>query len=82
MEREGKTALFAQLRPFLTAEPDAVGLRSIAEALGSTEGAVRVAAHRLRQAWRDSIRAEVASTIDDVRDLDDEVRGLFAALGG
>jgi RNA polymerase sigma-70 factor (ECF subfamily) len=81
MEREGKTALFAQLKPFLAAEPDAASLRSIAAALGSTEGAVRVAAHRVRQAWRESIRAEVASTIDDVRDLDDEVRGLFAALG-
>ncbi|MCY2959956.1 MAG: sigma-70 family RNA polymerase sigma factor [Planctomycetota bacterium] len=80
MEREGKTKLFAALKPFLAAETDAANLRSIAESLGSTEGAVKVAAHRLRQAWREEIRAEIASTLDDVRDLDDEVRGLFAAL--
>lgn len=80
MEREGKLALFAALKPFLAAEPEAGNLRSIAESLGSTEGAVKVAAHRLRQAWREEIRAEIASTLDDVRDLDDEVRGLFAAL--
>ncbi len=80
MEREGKSALFAALKPFLTAEPDAASLRAIADSLSSTEGAVKVAAHRLRGAWRDEIRAEIASTLDDVRDLDDEVRRLFAAL--
>jgi len=80
MEREGKSALFSALKPFLTADPDAASLRSIADALGSTEGAVKVAAHRARAAWRDEIRAEIASTLDDVRDLDDEVRALFAAL--
>jgi RNA polymerase sigma-70 factor (ECF subfamily) len=82
MEREGKSRLFAALRPFLTADPDAVSLREIAAALGSTEGAVKVAAHRLRQAWRDEIRAEVASTLDDLCELDDEVRRLFASLAG
>lgn len=80
MEREGKSALFRALKPFLTAEPDAAGLRSIAESLGSTEGAVKIAAHRVRQAWREEIRAEIASTLDDVRDLDDELRALFDAL--
>lgn len=80
MEREGKTALFSALKPFLTAEPDAAGLRTIAQTLASSEGAVKIAAHRVRQAWREEIRAEIASTLDDVRDLDDEVRGLFAAL--
>lgn len=80
MEREGKSALFSALKPFLTADPDAASLRKIAESLGSTEGAVKVAAHRARAAWRDEIRAEIASTLDDIRDLDDEVRALFAAL--
>ena len=80
MEREGKSVLFSALKPFLTAEPDAASLRTIAQMLGSTEGAVRIAAHRVRQAWREEIRAEIASTLDDVRDLDDEVRALFSAL--
>jgi RNA polymerase sigma-70 factor (ECF subfamily) len=80
MEREGKSALFSALKPFLTAEPDAASLRTIAQTLGASEGAVKIAAHRVRQAWREEIRAEIASTLDDVRDLDDEVRGLFSAL--
>lgn len=80
MQAEGKADLFARLKPFLAAEPDADGLRAIAHDMRSTEGAVRVAAHRMRTAWRAAIRAEIASTIDDVRDLDDEVRDLFSAL--
>ncbi len=84
MQTEGKADLFARLKPFLAAEPDADGLRAVALELRSTEGAVRVAAHRMRTAWRAAIRAairaEIASTIDDVRDLDDEVRDLFSAL--
>lgn len=78
--REGKSALFAALKPFLAAEPEAESLRAIAANLGSSEGAVKVAAHRLRQAWREEIRAEIASTLDDLRDVDDELQRLFAAL--
>ncbi|MBL8861020.1 MAG: sigma-70 family RNA polymerase sigma factor [Planctomycetes bacterium] len=80
MEREGKAQLFSALRPFLAADPDAGSLQEIATGLGTSAGALKVAAHRVRQAWREEIRAEIASTLDDVRDLDDEVRGLFAAL--
>ncbi len=80
MQTAGKAELFARLKPFLTSDPESASLRSIAADLSSTEGAVRVAAHRMRTSWRAAIRAEVASTLDDLRDLDDEVRDLFAAL--
>jgi RNA polymerase sigma-70 factor (ECF subfamily) len=79
---EGKAELFAALKPALAGDPDAEGLRELGARLGMSEGAVKVAAHRLRQAWREAVRAEVASTLDDLRDLDDEIRALFAALGG
>jgi RNA polymerase sigma-70 factor (ECF subfamily) len=79
---EGKAELLAALKPALTGDPDAEALRSIAARLGMTEGAVKVATHRLRQAWREAVRAEVASTLDDLRDLDDEIAALFAALSG
>ncbi len=79
---EGKSELFQALKPALTGDPEAEALRVTAERLGMSAGAVKVAAHRLRQAWRESVRAEVASTLDDLRDLDDEIRALFAALGG
>jgi len=53
---------------------------AIAERLGANEGAVRTAAHRLRKRWRELLRAEVAGTVADPADVDDEIRGLFAAL--
>jgi RNA polymerase sigma-70 factor (ECF subfamily) len=46
-----------------------------------TEGAVKVAVHRLRQRYRDRLRAAIAETVEAPEDVDDEVRDLFAALG-
>jgi len=48
--------------------------------LGMSEGAVKVAAHRLRRRFRDALRAEVSDTIADPSHLDDELRHLMAAL--
>jgi RNA polymerase sigma-70 factor (ECF subfamily) len=53
----------------------------IAQRLGSSEGAVRVAAHRLRRRYGILLRQEIAATVDDPADVDDEIRDLFTALG-
>ena len=45
-----------------------------------TEGAVKVAAHRLRGRYRDRLREEVSHTLDDGGDVDDEIRELFDCL--
>jgi RNA polymerase sigma-70 factor (ECF subfamily) len=45
-----------------------------------TEGAVRVAVHRLRCHYRDLVREEIAQTVDGPEDVDEELRHLFAAL--
>ena len=79
---EGKVALFEALRPTLTADAvDATPYREIAENLDMTEGAVKVAAHRLRRQYRDLLRQRIAETVQTPEDVDDEVRDLFAALG-
>lgn len=78
----GKQDWFCELQPVLTggAHPD--GLGAVARRLETTDGAARVAAHRLRRAFRAAIRAEVASTLEDPAELEDELRYLFAALSG
>ena len=48
--------------------------------LGLSEGAVKVAVHRLRQRFREILKAEIAQTLDDPAELDDELRHLCAAL--
>ena len=53
----------------------------LAEELRMSEGAVKVAAHRLRQRWGARLRAEIAHTVDSEEEVDDETRALFEALG-
>src|SRR6195256_4306928 len=52
-ETEGKGKLFEQLKPFLMAGKSAIPYAETATALGLTEGAVRVAVHRLRRRYRE-----------------------------
>jgi RNA polymerase sigma factor (sigma-70 family) len=79
-EGSGKGALFAHLEPTLAGGPGAEPHAVTAEALGMTEGAVQVAAHRLRRRFRALVREEIAATVDDAAGVEDEVRMLFAAL--
>lgn len=54
----------------------------LAVRVGISEGAVKVAVHRLRQRFRELLRAEVECTVATARDIDDELRHLcdvFAA---
>lgn len=75
-----KRELLAALHPHLLGEHDRASAIEVARQLGSTEGAVRVALHRLRTRLRDLIRDEVAQTVADPGEIDDELRALQAAL--
>lgn len=52
----------------------------LAKKLGLSEGALKVAIHRLRQRYREILRAEIAETVDSPGDVDDEMRHLVAVL--
>jgi RNA polymerase sigma-70 factor (ECF subfamily) len=80
MFRAGKARLFDALRPTLLGTADKVPYASIAGALGCSEAAARVAAHRLRIRYRNLLREEVARTLNDPEALEDEIRDLFAAF--
>ena len=77
-EASGKGELFEALKGSLTGEEPARS--ETAARLGMTEGAVKVAVHRLRQRYRELLRAEIAETVSDPSDIDDEMRHLVAAL--
>lgn len=78
----GKGPLFEHLKGFLTGEPPAQTQAELAETLGLTPGAVKVAIHRLRGRYRDRLREEIAQTVSDPADVDEELRRLFAAVRG
>ena len=80
MGRAGKGELFARLEPTLMGGRDAGTYALVAGELGLTEGAVKMAAHRLRRRYRELLRAEIGRTVADPAGVDQEIRDLFAAL--
>ena len=80
MDRAGKGALFARLEPKLLGGRGAAPYADVAGELGLSEGAVKVAAHRLRRRYRELLRAEIGRTVDDPTGVDREINELFAAL--
>jgi RNA polymerase sigma-70 factor (ECF subfamily) len=76
-----KSRLFERLKTFLVKERTNGGYAAAAENLGMTEGAVKVAVHRLRQRYRELLREEIGQTVNDPGQVDEEIRDLFHALG-
>ena len=76
----GKAKLFEQLRDCLTGARAALPYAQLARQLGMTEGAVKVAVHRLRQRYRELLFEEIAQTVATPEDVQEELRDLFRAL--
>jgi RNA polymerase sigma-70 factor (ECF subfamily) len=78
--QSGKAALFARLKVFLVADEPTDRYAAIATDLGLSEGAVKVAVHRLRRRYGELLRHEVARTLENPSDVREEIQSLFAAL--
>ena len=78
---EGKGKVFEQLKPFLMAGQSDIPYAEAAARLGLNEGAARVAVHRLRKRYRELLREEIAQTLSDPADVEEELRALFRAFG-
>jgi len=79
-EADGHAKQFAELKIFLTAGKGALSHADAARALGVDESAVRVAVHRLRKSYRQLLRDEIAQTLSDPTQVEEEIRVLFAAF--
>jgi RNA polymerase sigma-70 factor (ECF subfamily) len=75
-----KQEQFDCLKTYLTASENAAAYREAAARLGMTEGAVKVAVHRLRKRYRELLRDEIAHTVASQDEIDEEIRHLFDAL--
>ena len=78
---KGKGKLFDRLRLCLLGEKDTLPYARVSPELGMTQGALRVAAHRLRQQFRELLREEIARTVENPDHIEEEIRDLFTALG-
>ncbi len=80
-EHQGdRAAQFEALRPWLMGDA-AASQAETARAMGMNEGAVKVAVHRLRKRFRDLLRQEIAQTLTDEADVEDELRYLCSVHG-
>lgn len=78
----GNRALFDRLKEFLVGERGRPTQAEIATELGMTENAVKQAFHRLRQRYRVLLREEIAHTVAQPGDIEDELRHLASVLRG
>lgn len=76
----GQAARLAKLEPHLVGDEKAAPYAALAAELGTSEGALKVAVHRLRRRFGELLRAEVAGTLTDPAEIDAELGELMAAL--
>ena len=86
IKEEGSAAgtgeTFEALKPWLSTNAAPPPQAEVASRIGMSEGAVKVAIHRLRKRFREVIRHEVAQTLHDQSELDAEIQHLIKALSG
>ncbi len=80
MEADGKGPVFERLKGQVWGGGAPQSAQALAADLGFSEGAVRVAAHRMRRRFRELLRSEVAATVGSESDVDDELRHLAGLL--
>jgi RNA polymerase sigma-70 factor (ECF subfamily) len=78
---EGKELHFQQFKAALTGDMASADYEQAAEALGLTPAAAKQAAYRMRKRYRELFRQEVARTVADDSEVDDEIGRLLEILG-
>jgi RNA polymerase sigma-70 factor (ECF subfamily) len=79
-ESEGKLAHFNRLKGYLAGDGDSK-YAELARELHLGESGIKSAIRRLRQRYRDLLRAEVATTVADQSEVDEELRFLLQSIG-
>jgi RNA polymerase sigma-70 factor (ECF subfamily) len=79
--RHGRAEHFERLKVFLLGRSDAP-YAALAHELNTSEGALKVAIHRLRKRYRELFRQEIANTVADPAEVESELRFLAAVLTG
>jgi RNA polymerase sigma factor (sigma-70 family) len=75
----GRLEHFERLKVFLLGQSDAP-YAALAQEMNTSEGALKVAVHRLRKRYREIFRQEIADTVADPADVESELRFLAAVL--
>jgi RNA polymerase sigma factor (sigma-70 family) len=79
-EHAGKAVIFDRVKDIVIGEKHPGGYAALAHALGTSEGAIKVMIHRLRRRYQQLLRAEIAATVSNEPEIDEEIRHLIAVL--
>lgn len=74
--------VFERFKVFLSGDRAPMTLAEAGAGLGMSEGAAKVAVHRLRQRFRECLREQIAQTVSTPAEVDEEIRQLFAVFAG
>ena len=72
------TRQFDELKPFVIGDQGSQRYADVAERLGMTPSAARMAASQMRKRYRQLLREAIADTVSDPAEVDDEIRNLFS----
>ena len=78
--KKGKADLYSAMEPFLSTSTENESYTQIAEDFDMTESAVKMAVSRMRKRYGGAIREEIAGTVEDPEQGEDELKALFEAL--
>lgn len=78
--KRDRAAVHDAMLPYLTGEPSPGDYERVAAGLGMETGALRVALHRFRHRFGELLRAEVAHTVNDPDEIEEEIRHLLSVL--
>ena len=79
-ERAGHARQFAILKSFIAGRSEGTSIAKAASELAMKEAAARMAVSRLRDRYREILRAEIAETVTSPEDVDAEISHLFAVF--
>src|SRR5262249_32962700 len=71
---------FNRLKPFLMGEAERGHIATTAAEMGISEGALKVAVHRLRKRYREALPSEIAETVSEPEQVQEEIRYLLAVV--
>jgi RNA polymerase sigma factor (sigma-70 family) len=77
-QRAGSEKIYTVLLPALMSHGD--DFASMGKRMGVSAGGARSAMHRMRQKLREALRGEIAETVANSEDLEDEMRYLLTLL--
>jgi RNA polymerase sigma-70 factor (ECF subfamily) len=78
----GKSELYDRLKVLESGDSNAPRYSEVATLLGLTDSGVKTAVFRMRQRYRELVRAEVANTVENPSEVDEELRYLIGTVSG